>query len=619
MTTPPRRHLVLTNGATGPPDTTRALRLHYIDGQPGQRLRISLPQFVQDVYHLPERILDLLEIASYVFAADRCISRGPKDALEYHAWSRRIEFHTRVRDYDFWIQPVVTTALSDALTFMTGDAEYAFHFEPGHSTPPTGLFDSAGFSLDLGKTEVVVTLFSGGLDSLCGALDLLASGDSKVVLVSHQSRPGTTRTQRALAQALQLKHQGRAHHYSFECTLRDTRAREETQRTRSFLYTCIAYAIASAYNQNSFSVYENGVTSINLPRREDLGNARASRTTHPQTMSKIAALLSLIGETQFTVVLPYMFKTKAQILEKLKSHAPELIASSVSCTRTFDVEGHATHCGRCLQCVDRRIAAYSAEAEQLDHRGLYTHDIITDPINDPEARTAVLDYIRQAISFSSDSVDKFQDDYLAELAQTLDYLPLNLPDSDKVTTLWELFTQHACYVKRALQRMHSLHDDPFRQIPQQSLLGLTSQREYLRPESARLADTIANIIQPAIGDMFAQNKPKDEPDLNRKLSALLQTHEKRIRSEHPTTSFACAGVVPDHVLLQTDFLIEAKYIRSGTPPSKATDGIAADLTKYPDTSFILFVIYDPDHMIRSDTTFCADIESKGRNRVLIIR
>jgi hypothetical protein len=101
------------------------------------------------------------------------------------------------------------------------------------------------------------------------------------------------------------------------------------------------------------------------------------------------------------------------------------------------------------------------------------------------------------------------------------------------------------------------------------------------------------------------------------LGALLRTHVSRIRSEHPTTSFACAQVIPDH--LDVDLLIEAKYIRGKTSPSKATEGIAADLTKYPPKKFILFVIYDPQHMIPSDQTFLADIESKGRNRVLIIR
>lgn len=619
MSTERPRHLVLANGATGPPNSTKALRLHYIEGQPGDRLRISLPRFVQDVYHLPPRILDLVEIASYVFAADRSISRGAKDALEFHAWSRLIDFHIRVRDYEFWTQSTVTTALSNILTFMTGDAEYTFHFEPGHSTPPTGLFDQPGFSINLERKEVVITLFSGGLDSLCGALDLLASGDCKLVLVSHQSQSGTIRTQHALVQALRDRYPKRVFHYSFECTLRGVRAREETQRTRSFLYTSIAYAIASAYHQENFCVYENGVTSINLRRREDLANARASRTTHPQTIAKIATLLSLIGETKFKIDMPYMFKTKAEILAKLKSRSPELISSSVSCTKTFDVEGVATHCGRCFQCIDRRIAAYSVRAEGEDHRGLYTYDIIADPINDREARITALDYIRQAISFSRESVDKFEDEYLAEIAQVLDYLPQDLSDANKVSKIWALFSQHSKHVKQGLSRIRSLHEDIFQQNAPYSLLGMISAREYLRTETDQLVDTIAAIIEPAIGDMFARTKPKDEPDLNAKLGALLRSHEKHIRSEHPTTSFACAQVVPDHLDLDADLLLEAKYIRDGTPPSKATEGIAADLTKYPPQAFILFIIYDPQHMIPSDHTFRADIESKGRNRVLIIR
>jgi 7-cyano-7-deazaguanine synthase in queuosine biosynthesis len=529
-----------------------------------------------------------------------------------------MHFHIRVRDHFFWSQRGVREALSDALTFMTGDAEYSFHFEPGHSTAPTSLFDRPGFSIDTGTAAIEVTLFSGGLDSLSGALELLTSGQNKVVLVSHQSKTGTTKTQQALAGALEDRYPKRVLHYSFECTLRTVRAREETQRTRSFLYSSIAYAIASAYNQNAFSVYENGVTSVNLPRREDLANARASRTTHPQAMAKMAGLLSLIGEREFKITLPYMFNTKVEVFSGLKSHWPQLISSSVSCTRTFDVEGEASHCGRCLQCIDRRIAAYSAGVEEFDHRGLYTYDIIADPIKDPEARTTALDYIRQAISFAGGSVDKFEGEYLAELAEILDYLPEGGSDSDKVARLWTLFTEHGRNVKEGLSRMR-LDEDVFKEIDRQSLLGMISDRQYLRPECARLTDTIASMIEPAISEMFAVNKPKDEPDLNAKLGALLRSHDKRIRSEHPTMSFACARVVPDHLLLDADVLIEAKYIRDGTPPSKATEGIAADLTKYPPRAFILFVIYDPRRMIRSDNTFRSDIESKGRNKVLITR
>ena len=72
-------------------------------------------------------------------------------------------------------------------------------------------------------------------------------------------------------------------------------------------------------------------------------------------------------------------------------------------------------------------------------------------------------------------------------------------------------------------------------------------------------------------------------------------------------------------MLASDLLIEAKYLRGRTSPSKANEGIAADLTKYPATSFVVFVVYDPSHGIDNDSVFRSDIESKGRNRVMIIR
>ena len=57
--------------------------------------------------------------------------------------------------------------------------------------------------------------------------------------------------------------------------------------------------------------------------------------------------------------------------------------------------------------------------------------------------------------------------------------------------------------------------------------------------------------------------------------------------------FAGAGVVPDFSPDRGHLLIEGKYIRRGTPPSKVTEGMAADLTKYPQEAHIMFVVYDP--------------------------
>jgi 7-cyano-7-deazaguanine synthase in queuosine biosynthesis len=614
---PSKPHVILANGANGPFSAKAPLRLEYLQQRENRNVNIGLPKFVLDISHLPERLLDLLEIASYIFAADRYVSRGRKDAVEYQAWPRSFEFHVRVRDYEFWSQSKVGELLARTIEFMSGDASWRFHFESGHKTPPTGLFDRPGFAIQ--SDEMQVTLFSGGLDSLCGALNLLESSQDKIVLVSHRSRTGTVHTQDALVEALMKKYHGRIQHYSFECTLRGNRADDETQRTRSFLYTSIAYAIASSYGKNSFYVYENGVTSLNLSRREDLINARSSRTTHPQTMGRMAELLSLVRDSPVTIHLPFLYLTKADVISLLRTKGSDLIPSAVSCTKTFQINGPATHCGKCFQCIDRRIAMHAAEMEEIDHGGLYASDFINEAVQDADAKTTLKDYIRQAIAFSKNNISYFEDNYASEIAEVIDYVPQGTTDTDKISALWALFKKHGLQVKAAISRMNTLYDDIAHPLQKGSLLDIVANREHLKSDYLRFVDFIEVNILPAIGEMFASDKPKNEPDMNAKLGALLRTHDARLRSEYPTVSFACANVIPDHSDLEREVFIEAKYIREGTSPSKASEGISADLTKYHNAKYIVFAVYDPTHRIHNDPIFKQDIEQRGKNRVVIIR
>ena len=80
--------------------------------------------------------------------------------------------------------------------------------------------------------DLDVALFSGGIDSLAGVLNHLETTNQLVCLVSHQSQPGTVRTQGQLVEALKSHYSGRVFHYKFECHLKGIRAAEETQRSR---------------------------------------------------------------------------------------------------------------------------------------------------------------------------------------------------------------------------------------------------------------------------------------------------------------------------------------------------------------------------------------------------
>lgn len=137
--------VVLCNGARDSQETSsresKTFKLTYLNrGLDSANVSIGLDRFVQNVFHLSDRVLDLVELAAYVYCADRLVSRGATNLVEYHSWARSFHFIVRVRDYDFWKQTSVSNSLANALKFMTGDREFRFEFQPGHSTPPTNLF-----------------------------------------------------------------------------------------------------------------------------------------------------------------------------------------------------------------------------------------------------------------------------------------------------------------------------------------------------------------------------------------------------------------------------------------------------------------------------------------------
>ncbi len=612
----------LCNGAHSPSDMpvdANVTTLSYLQGDPSQLVNLQLPNFVSSVYHLPNRLLDLLEITAYVFAADRWAQRGPKDALEFHAWARSMHFVIRVRDAEFWNRQAVSSKLSAALLFMTGDLKYDFQFIPGHSTPQSDLFDQEAFEIET-RGPVSVVLFSGGLDSLAGVLKRLDTTEEDIYLISHRSGlPSTKRTQKSLVDALKSDYPGRVHHYSFECGLSHKRGTEETQRTRAFLFNSIAFTLAYRLSQKEFFAYENGITSLNLIRRQDLISARASRTTHPKTHALMSSFLSEVADDKIKVVNPFWQLTKADVFKSIDSvGGGNLIGSAVSCSKTFQRLDTGTHCGGCFQCIDRRLAGYASGLQHFDNVGIYSNDIFIDPIESPETRTTALDYIRQATQFARITDDQFYLDHLAELSDITDYIDAD-GEEEAIEKLWELCHRHGNQVVTAINAIRQKHDDPRFKVKTGSLLQLIAEREYLKSDPRRLAERVAAILNESIPIAFQTRRPSKEDELNDHIDAFLRVNGVDFKREFPTTRFALSKVIPDHEARNADLLIEAKFIREKTTPSKASEGIAADITKYPKDKFILFVIYDPDRGISDDIAFRSDMENKRDCKVAIIR
>ena len=515
--------IVLCNGADLPQqlDQSKLITLEYRESTGNSNIKLTLPNFVLDVFHLPDRILDLLEIAAYVFCADRLTSRGSKDNVEYHSWSRLFHFVIKVRDFDFWNTHDVKEKLKEALVFMSGDRAYHFTFQPGHSTPLVGPFDTKTFQIEPQQNTKVI-LFSGGLDSLAGIVECLENSSDQLYLISHRSGQGTARTQNQLIKALHEHYPNRIKYYKFGCKLRGIRAREETQRTRAFLYTSIAYALSHALSQGEICVYENGITSINFPKQQDQMNARASRTTHPKTMTLLENFLSAINQSKIKIITPFLEKTKTDIFHIIgEAGRKDFITSAVSCSQTFKNRSQATHCGGCSQCIDRRFAAYGSELDDVDEGGIYTLDFIQREIEDSEVRIALIDYVRQVKEFAQWDLVNFSYKMFNELVDLIDYIS-GLNDEDKVNKIWRLHQKHARQVEAAIRRMREIHDNPYHPLPEKSFLQIVAKREYLmRPES-----------QPSAIELFYSYSHEDE-----ELRQQLENHLSILRRQGVITDW----------------------------------------------------------------------------------
>lgn len=445
---------------------------------------INLNNFVSGIYKLGKRYKDLLEIAGYVFAADRKTYRGKDDDLEYHSWSRAFHFHFKVRDYNFWKKTEVRETLSKALCFMTGDHSYEFTFYKAGTDYPANIFDNEKFEIDA-PDKLKVMLFSGGIDSLAGAIEELASvSDSEICLVSHQSgQPRIIETQKNIFEELNKIYPSRCKHYKYRCGLSREKSRDETQRTRSFLYTSTAFAIAKTYNQNCIYVYENGVTSLNFAETQDLMNARSSRTTHPQTMGLLEELFSLIAEESFVIKQPFLFKTKTEVVEIIKQHEGlPLLDSSVSCSKSRGHPPNFTHCGICSQCIERRFAVFSAEVEKYDNRSLYHFDFLVDDLEDEKVKKTLTDYIRLAQEFANQDIDGFYITRGNEIVDIEEFIEGTV-ERERVKKIYDLMRKHSEHIERSIKRMRNIYDSPMKPARKKSFFNeIIGQRVYQKED-----------------------------------------------------------------------------------------------------------------------------------------
>jgi len=305
--------------------------------------------------------VDLMVVAAHVHAADTRLSR---DTESQDDWTREIRLVIPVKDVTLWQS--CKTILERMLNFLTGDfwtidfRRRPKGFETTVNPPPAEL---------LGLPFDGVSLFSGGLDSLIGAIDELEAGRTPL-FVSHAGEGAVSTSQESLFRALENHYKGRSFAklrvwMAFPNDLFKGVPAEMTTRGRSFLF-CAAGIFASTGLDKTVTlrVPENGLIALNVPLDQLRLGALSTRTTHPFYIARWSELLRILGvSTQ--IENPYWDRTKGEMVAACANRnlLQRIVGDSMSCSSPTKGRwtGHGIeHCGFCLPCLIRRAAIKAA-------------------------------------------------------------------------------------------------------------------------------------------------------------------------------------------------------------------------------------------------------------------
>ena len=328
-------------------------------------------------YHLGKQSMeyiyeDLFIIGLSVFALDKRISRSLFD----DAWTREIEVSIPVLEKNKWDR--TCDKWNELLSFLTGDiwkikfrstsAEYGFHKNANRS------------KIDISGCDCV-SLFSGGLDSFCGAIKLLEDGKSPV-LVGHNEYPKLRYIQENMVKDFRSNYDSQSISFlGFTAGARapkniegePLRKTENTSRGRSLLFLCAAISIAGIMGEDT-PVYipENGFIGLNISLTNSRKGSCSTRTTHPFFLEGLSEILGEVG-IHNRIENFFAYKTKREIVnliaetQSFKNNYMNTISCSHPCVARYNRTGsreYPVNCGFCYPCLIRKASLQDVEISE---------------------------------------------------------------------------------------------------------------------------------------------------------------------------------------------------------------------------------------------------------------
>jgi len=613
--------LFLCSGAEQPSDTEGRHLVSLDVAGPDPNVNLKIQDVARLFYkHLSPRNLDLLELASYVYTADAGTRRSQQweaDAVE--PWQRDLKFIIPVRDVSFWTSSDVSSALNRSLSFLTTD-RWSFEFVPMRRETVAEQYLDIGDESWPFRDMPRVTMFSGGLDSLAGAVQAARAGE-RLVLVSHRPVTTISRRQRDLYLALRKGFPNiQMLHVPVWINKAGRFGYEPSQRTRSFLFSALGTVVAGLVGAGEVSFFENGVVTLNLPVADEVLRARASRTTHPLALRHLAQFSSLVSGKELRINNPFVYKTKAEVVASIADAGMgHLIGLSVSCAHTMHKSKAQQHCGTCSQCIDRRVGVLAAGLGHFDPENDYVSDVFTGLRKEGYERNIAIHYARHATELNRMSSEQFATRFNLDVTRAVRGEPDTTTAAERI---YELHERHSDGVLRVLAQQMEAHAKQLvsGSLEPSSMLALIAGRHHNYPLWHAYADKLGSILQTGLPKACASHPPKNEPHLQELADAILATQDEELIREFPFMRWSSSSTKPDWSKESFALWIEAKFVRKKQDILPITEAIAADITKYGDNQRrVLFVVYDPTHAVLDDRQFSSPIVARENMRVYFIR
>lgn len=348
---------------------------------------------------------DLFVIASLVYGIDILL---PREKFGFDGWSREIEVTFPVD------APAIfengKDALEKTLNFLTGDIwNISFEKRIIKQLYRCGKKQKV-FSDNYRMSHKVVNLFSGGMDSLIGAINQLHNSADRVCLVSHTDSmfKGAKSDQEDILKVLRQNYR----HYHYLPTRVDMDKhnlngdkydKETTLRSRSFLFLSMAVLVANSIDATMpVHIPENGTISLNYPLTPSRRSTCSTRTTHPHFLRLIETFLQTLG-LNHQVVNDYQICTKGEMVERCADRDMLLATYRYSCScgkrgtrKDIRDDAHASHCGVCMPCIYRRAALHKINVSEIVGTDIFNAQK-RGIMNIPDM-PALVSYIRKNVS-----------------------------------------------------------------------------------------------------------------------------------------------------------------------------------------------------------------------------